>query len=402
MGTVIDCSSVSKTFRIPVSEHHSLRGKVLHPLSRTQYREFKALEDVSFSVEEGEFFGIVGRNGSGKSTLLKILAGIYRADRGSIESRGSLAPFIELGVGFNFELSARDNVFLNGALLGLSKRQLLDRYDHIVEFAELEQFMELKLANFSSGMQVRLAFAIAVESDADILLIDEVLAVGDQRFQRKCFDVFRARKRAGKTVVFVSHDMGSVKEFCDRVILLEQGELVASGTAKHVADAYYELNLPERAQRSVADASQWIRNLRIDPMLPRDTDTDPLYVEHGARLTISMEVHAQRDVSSPKYGFVVSDLKGKAMIATNTGYLAGPAEPLCQGSPVQVSFSFDNHLGAGTYTLSATLEDGASHEVLDMRRDTLEFTVASDQPTGATIEVPHAIKVTGVPALPRV
>ena len=180
---------------------------------------------MSFDVRDGEFFGIVGQNGSGKSTLLKLMASIYRADAGRIRMAGRLAPFIELGVGFNQELTARENVVLNGVLMGLSKTEARRRFDAVLEFAELEDFAELKLKNYSSGMLVRLAFAVMVQADADIMLIDEVLAVGDVAFAHKCMEVFHARREAGKTVVLVSHDMGAVQSLCHRAMLMEHGRV---------------------------------------------------------------------------------------------------------------------------------------------------------------------------------
>ena len=188
---------VSKTFRVPEERTHTLKERALHPLRRSRHDAFKALKDVSFAVERGEFFGIVGRNGSGKSTLLKCMAGIYGVDEGRIWCNGRLSTFIELGVGFNPDLAALDNVVMNGIMLGLSPREARARYERIIEFAELEEFQDLKLKNYSSGMHVRLAFSVAIQVDADILLIDEVLAVGDAAFQQKCFDVFNQLRDAG-------------------------------------------------------------------------------------------------------------------------------------------------------------------------------------------------------------
>ncbi len=207
---------VSKTFRVPEERTHTLKERALHPLRRSGSESFSALNDISFQVEQGEFFGIVGRNGSGKSTLLKCLAGIYGVDSGRIWCNGRLSTFIELGVGFNPDLAAYDNVVTNGIMLGLSPREARSRYERVIEFAELEEFQELKLKNYSSGMHVRLAFSVAIQVDADILLIDEVLAVGDAAFQQKCFDVFNEMRDAGKTIVFVTHDMGAVNRFCHR------------------------------------------------------------------------------------------------------------------------------------------------------------------------------------------
>jgi ABC-type polysaccharide/polyol phosphate transport system ATPase subunit len=201
--------SVTKSFRVPEERLHTLKERALHPFRHRRHQTFKALDGVSFDVRPGEFFGIAGRNGSGKSTLLKCLAGIYGVDSGRIWMNGRLSPFIELGVGFNQDLAARDNVVLNGIMMGLSPREARARYDAVIDFAELREFEELKLKNYSSGMHVRLAFSVAIQVDAEILLVDEVLAVGDASFQQKCFDVFNRMRDEGRTIVFVTHDMGS-------------------------------------------------------------------------------------------------------------------------------------------------------------------------------------------------
>src|SRR5207248_2346562 len=202
----------------------SFKERATHPFTRIHYRRLEALRSISFEIHQGEFFGIVGRNGSGKSTLLKILASIYRADAGRVRMAGRLAPFIELGVGFNPELTARENVVLNGVLMGLTRREAVRRLDSMIDFAELQEFTDLKLKNYSSGMMVRLAFAVMVQADADIMLIDEVLAVGDAAFAQKCMDVFRARRLAGKTVVLVTHDMATVQSLRDRALLIHDGQ----------------------------------------------------------------------------------------------------------------------------------------------------------------------------------
>jgi ABC-type polysaccharide/polyol phosphate transport system ATPase subunit/ABC-type polysaccharide/polyol phosphate export permease len=202
----------------------------------------RALDDVSFEVGQGEFFGIVGRNGSGKSTLLKCLAGIYDVDGGGMQVRGSLSPFVELGVGFETELTGRDNVIVNAVMLGLTRAQARERFDDIIAFGELEEFVDLKLKNYSSGMSVRLSFSVATQVEADVLLIDEVLAVGDSAFQEKCFAEFERLKQTGTTILFVTHDMDSVRRFCDRALLLHRGRVVDIGEPDAIADRYQELN----------------------------------------------------------------------------------------------------------------------------------------------------------------
>jgi ABC-type polysaccharide/polyol phosphate transport system ATPase subunit len=239
MASAIEVAHVSKAFRLPHQRQASIKEVFLHPRRKIEYERNEALQDVSFAVEQGECFGIVGPNGSGKSSLLKILAGIYRADGGTVRVDGRLSPFIELGVGFNPDLNARENIRINGTLLGLTSRELAARFDEIVGFAELERFVDQRLKNYSSGMHVRLAFSIAIQVPFDILLLDEVLAVGDQAFQEKCYHTFDTMKVEGKTIVFVSHDLASVARFCDRAILLRGGRIEAEGSAEEVVEQYH-------------------------------------------------------------------------------------------------------------------------------------------------------------------
>jgi ABC-2 type transport system ATP-binding protein len=241
--TVVKVDNVTKTFRIPTEASSGLKQKVINVFKgRKGYREFTSLRDVSFEVEKGDFFGIVGRNGSGKSTLLKTIANIYTPTEGAVSVTGTLVPFIELGVGFNPELTGRENVYLNGALLGFSHDEMDKMYDDIVDFAEIGSFMDEKLKNYSSGMQVRLAFSIAIRANADILVLDEVLAVGDEAFQRKCFDYFERLKLNNQTVILVTHDMSAVERFCNKAIMIEDSKIVLAGTPYEVAAAYSRSN----------------------------------------------------------------------------------------------------------------------------------------------------------------
>lgn len=235
----LEVKNLYKSFNLPTEQANGIKQVFLNWTKGVKgYKKQEVLKDISFTVEKGDFFGIVGRNGCGKSTLLKLISDIYSPDSGEVIVNGKLIPFIELGVGFNPELTGRENVYLNGALLGFSHDEVEDMYDEIVDFAELEQFMDQKLKNYSSGMQVRLAFSIAIRANTDILVLDEVLAVGDEAFQRKCFEYFKQIKKQKKTVILVTHDMASVRRFCNKAIMLESGKIVASGDPNEVANLY--------------------------------------------------------------------------------------------------------------------------------------------------------------------
>jgi ABC-2 type transport system ATP-binding protein len=230
---------VSKYFKLPTEATNSLRTAMVNRFKGIKgYKEQHVLKDISFEVEKGDFFGILGRNGSGKSTLLKIISEIYVPEKGTVTIDGKLVSFIELGVGFNPELTGRENVYMNGAMLGFSTAEIDAMYDDIVDFAELHDFMNQKLKNYSSGMQVRLAFSVAIKAQGDILILDEVLAVGDEAFQRKCNDYFQERKKSGKTTILVTHDMGAVKKYCNKAVLIENGLVKAIGSPENVANQY--------------------------------------------------------------------------------------------------------------------------------------------------------------------
>ena len=240
---IVEISKLTKSFKIPLEASSGIKQQLINILKgRKGYRVFTPLKDISFTINEGDFFGIVGRNGSGKSTLLKTIAGIYTPNSGNVKVHGSLVPFIELGVGFNPELTGRENIFLNGALLGFSHEEMESMYSAIVEFAELEDFMEERLKNYSSGMQVRLAFSIAIRAHADILLLDEVLAVGDEAFQKKCYSYFDKLKREKRTVILVTHDMAAVERFCTKAAFIEDGHVKMIGKPYRIAAAYSRSN----------------------------------------------------------------------------------------------------------------------------------------------------------------
>lgn len=265
----IKVEGLSKTFRIPHEKHTSLKSTAINLFKKKGYTEFKALDDINFEIKKGEFFGIIGRNGCGKSTLLKILAGIYTADKGNIEINGKLSPFLELGVGFNPELTGSENIFLGGSILGLTREQVEKKYNKIVEFSELGEFIDMKLKNYSSGMQVRLAFSLSIHVNAEILLMDEVLAVGDTNFQSKCIEEFNSYRDQGKTVVLVTHDINTIQRYCDRAILLRKGKIEEIGAAPEVADLYTNQNMEDEEKR----------NIIIDPIKNRADEKRKAVIE---------------------------------------------------------------------------------------------------------------------------
>jgi len=234
----ISVKNINKKFKIPVNgQANTLQERFVNPFRKVEYREFNALKNLTFDVKRGEFFSVIGPNGAGKSTLLKIVSQIYVPDKGSVEVNGKLVPFLELGVGFNPDLSAKENVYLNGTILGLTKKELDGYIDDIFDFAELREFANMSIKNFSSGMQVRLAFSIAIRVKSDILILDEVLAVGDGEFQKKCYNYFEDI-RGKKTILFVSHGLDSVKRYSDRVLWLKEDKTYEIGKPEDMIGAY--------------------------------------------------------------------------------------------------------------------------------------------------------------------
>ena len=236
--TAVQVQNLWKTFQIPHEKRTTLFENLVGMMKPRQYETFTVLKDVSFEVEEGECVGIIGDNGSGKSTLLKIIANILRPSKGTVNVKGKMTPFLELGVGFQADLTAKENIGVYATVMGLSRKEIKDITDEVIEFAGLENFEDTKLKNLSSGMQVRLAFSTAIQTDPDVLLVDEVLAVGDMDFQQKCFDVFNRYRKEGVTILFVSHDLGAIRRFCDRTLLLGGGEQRAYGGTEEILDRY--------------------------------------------------------------------------------------------------------------------------------------------------------------------
>jgi ABC-type polysaccharide/polyol phosphate transport system ATPase subunit len=398
VGPAIVVEGVAKAFRVPVEQTHTLKERVLRARQLRGGSRFDALQDISFTVAQGEFFGIVGRNGSGKSTLLKCLAGIYRADAGRIFAAGRISTFIELGVGFNQDLAARDNVVLNATMLGLSPAIARSRFDEIVAFAELEDFVDLKLKNYSSGMLVRLAFATAIQADADILLIDEVLAVGDAAFQQKCFDVFGRLQDEGRTILFVTHDMGTVVRFCQRALLLDHGHMVGIGDPQDVADDYLRLNFPEEDNGEVGTSG-------TDPSRLRSGDGTATIEEawtedegHQRRttfLTTELCVFRARlsfsaAVEQPNINIVWVNEHGQNVFAVSSAAEAGGSGTFEAGDVVDVRMSFRASLAPGPYEVSMVVSHpGSGLDFMDRWERMFTMVVTSPNSAGGLVELPH-------------
>jgi ABC-type polysaccharide/polyol phosphate transport system ATPase subunit len=383
---------VSKRFRTPEEATHTLKERVLHPLRKVGQRDFEALRDVSFEVAEGEFFGIVGRNGSGKSTLLKCLAGIYGVNEGRMYRRGRMATFIELGVGFNPDLAAYDNVVLNGIMMGLTAAEAKARYRRIIEFAELEDFQELKLKNYSSGMHVRLAFSVAIQVDADILLIDEVLAVGDAAFQQKCFDVFNDLRDAGKTILFVTHDMGSVNRFCHRAMLLHHGDVVAIGDPGFIGDRYLELNFNEQAAAAqvagdrLGDGSARI----LEGWFEEPSGERQTHFLHGTRTTFRALVEFYDTVTDPSLTVAFQNEHAINVCIVTTMVDHEHTGSFRAGDRAIFSVSFDNILGPGRYQPLANLAHrGTGHDLIDRWEKQTTFVMGGARATGGLVDVAY-------------
>jgi ABC-type polysaccharide/polyol phosphate transport system ATPase subunit len=371
---------------------------MLHPRRRSKTEQFQALRDVSFEVASGEFFGIVGRNGSGKSTLLKCLAGIYGVDSGEIRVAGRLSPFIELGVGFNPDLTARENVVINAVMLGLSPAEARRRFDEVIAFAELEEFVDLKLKNYSSGMHVRLAFAVMVQVEADVLLIDEVLAVGDAAFQRKCYDEFERMQAEGRTILFVTHAMSLVERFCHRAMLLERGNLVSVGDPHAVAQQYNELNYGRGRQEVAAAGGAAAGRLPVevvDVWFEASDGSRTEVMAQGADARLFVEVQANVDMDDP---IVTLELQNEADIrvfSSNTNWLERPTGRLRAGERARFSISLSLSLAPGRYTPIATVQRqaGDGRETLDRTANFPALLLErGERVGGGLVDLPHEVE----------
>ncbi len=376
----IKVDHVSKTFKLPHEKQSSIKGALLSILKggKRSFERQQVLKDVSFEVKKGEFFGIVGRNGSGKSTLLKLLAEIYTPNEGHVHVNGKLTPFIELGVGFNPELTGRENVFLNGALLGFSRPEISAMYDGIVKFAELEKFMDQKLKNYSSGMQVRLAFSVAIQAKTDILLIDEVLAVGDQSFQEKCFEYFSAIKKSDTTVVFVTHDMSNVERFCDKVFIIDKKkEVNGLYTVPEAVRIYNQLNHEQVDTGNGKIERHTGSDLSIASIALLDKDGKQVHdFECGQPLTVKIQLGGQK-TERP-----VSLVVGLSFHDKDGNNLAGPnsTKHNITSTDKVITYHIESiPFNMGEYYLTAALFDDKVARQYDIVDKGLSFFVNTDE-----------------------
>jgi ABC-2 type transport system ATP-binding protein len=395
----IEVRELEKTFRIPVHRIDSFKERVVHPLAQPEYRILEALRRVSFDVHRGEFFGIVGRNGSGKSTLLKILASIYRADGGSIRMAGRVAPFIELGVGFNPDLTARENVTLNGVMMGLSRREAQARLDAVLDFAELREFVDLKLKNYSSGMLVRLAFSVMIQSEADILLIDEVLAVGDAAFQQKCRDVFREMRDSGRTVVLVTHDMTAVQRYCHRAMLLDEGRLAYLGDPEEAGRQYLRMNFKRNVGEAGATGLTLVPDFlaQVADAWIEDGNGDRIdNLEAGQPIRLNAVIEARQDLINPRFIVQVNNADGVPVFELDHA-LGEDADPvrIDAGTTTQINLTVDeNPLMPGRYLVACWLgmlrnEEETATQAMKL----LEFVVFGMTSGQGVVSVPGELDV---------
>lgn len=373
-NNAIKVESISKSFKLPHEKNSSIKTAVINFYKRNKsYETQEVLNSISFEIKKGEFFGIVGRNGSGKSTLLKLLAGIYVPDSGVIKVNGKLTPFIELGVGFSPELSGRENVFLNGALLGFNRREMEAMYEDVVEFAELERFMDQKLKNYSSGMQVRLAFSIAIRANTDILVLDEVLAVGDEAFQRKCFDYFEQLKAKKQTVVLVTHDMRAVEQFCTKALLIKNGKINCIGSPFEVAEEYIKINQEQIKKQGHVRHTPTAKTDTMLRLEKNGTKTQHFNVGDTMQIKLSWKKQGVTNV-----GVSIHKQSGERIFSTNT--FDTKLQDKIKANK-KSTYSVDLHLAPGTYYLRARLMGDSPHQTIELIDEGPVFDIFTDNQT---------------------
>ncbi len=392
----IRVEGVYKDFSYSSARSNTLKS-VFTGMFKSQDKEAKvqhALKEISFEIKKGEFFGIVGRNGSGKSTLLKIIAGIYQPSKGSVAVSGKLVPFIELGVGFNPELTGKENVYLNGAMLGFSDKEVDKFYDEVVEFAELEKFMDKKLKNYSSGMQVRLAFSMAIRAKADILLVDEVLAVGDADFQRKCFRYFRELKKNKQTVVFVSHDMDAIREYCSRAILIDKNKAIYHGNPAIVASKYSRLFMEKKEINEQKIVKK--KNSKTGPSGEERWGDGKIILEYvktsvsddNKSIIIMARCKAIVGIEEPIFGFSIKNQLLQQLIGTNTVRKNIKIESMVKGAVKKIQWIVPNILNEGEYYVDCTVAHEDAISVGDRWPDACTIQIYREETNPYTVYSP--------------
>jgi len=414
----VEVEGLSKTFRIPHEKRATVFETLAGALRKNEYEVFNVLEDVSFSVTEGECVGIIGDNGSGKSTLLKVIANILRPTKGRVAVRGRMTPFLELGVGFQPDLTVRENVGMYATIMGLSNGMIRDRIEDVIEFAGLGRFEDAKLKNLSSGMQVRLAFSTAIQTDPDVLLVDEVLAVGDMEFQQKCFEVFKRYRREGVTILFVSHDLGAVRRFCDKALLLSHGRQVAFGETGDIIDRYVYggegRDRPEEGAATEGGGSgatgEGVEAGQTEaPPIEEAAAAKPrrwgdgkvviaeveLLDKFGARserfssfdpMTVRIRYHAKERVDDPIFGIALYDELGRHLYGTNTELKDHPIESVQGEGKVDLQVARIPMLAGKFFlTVAAHTRDGKPYDWLDKQ---YSFEVVPAGRDAGIIEVP--------------
>jgi lipopolysaccharide transport system ATP-binding protein len=392
--TAIKIENLSKTFKIPHEKHTSLKSLFLNIFNKKGYTKLNALKGLNLEIRKGEFFGIIGDNGSGKSTLLKILAGIYQADEGKIKISGKISPFLELGVGFNPELTARDNIFLGGAILGLTRNEVANKFDKIVEFAGLEKFIDLKFKNFSSGMQVRLAFSLAINAQAEVLLMDEVLAVGDSNFQMKCLEEFNRYREQGKTVVLVSHDIASIQRYCDRAMLLENGKVKKIGQADAVCNEYVKQNV-ENTKKERAELI-YSEGVSLDHANYKITKVDFLNekgqsksaFKTGDNISVRVYFDIKKKDQDINFGVAIYNQENLYCLGVNTINDGVDTKAYLRQGYLQIDYH-NMPLRTNRYYIKAGIFGQNDQVIFDFLEKSQTFTVLSDNNNQGNIEIDY-------------
>ncbi len=374
------------------------------PSKKKRHKEKYALNNVDMTVYQGETVGIIGTNGSGKSTILKMITGVLSPTKGEISVNGRISALLELGAGFNMEYNGIENIYLNGTMMGFSKQEIDEKMDAILSFADIGDYVYQPCKTYSSGMFVRLAFAVAINIDPEILIVDEALSVGDVFFQSKCYHKFEEFKKMGKTILFVSHDLSSISKYCDRVVLLNQGQKLGEGTPKEMIDAYKRVLVGQYSEDSnqksdavnpnlleYGDQSAFIDDYRITD----ENDVKTTAIVKGSRFTIGMDVRFERDVAAPIFAFSIKNIRGTEITGTNTMYEKAFLEPVKKGDVKKVTFNQEMNLQGGEYLLSlgVTGFEGSDFKVYHRLYDVVNITVISDKDTVGYYDMNSTISV---------